>query len=855
MKLWPIIPLFLMASQPMSGLPAKAVEGNDALTSGLFEIAELHFRECLADPSLTPTEKSEFSIRLCESLIRAGNASEALDLLDSSILASHPERSFWKGQALAALGRYGQSAEEFAAILDDPDAIHRPEAGFSLAGIQLLLDQPDAAMESLSRLLPSADARTRSKVLLSQIQILLDEDRIQEARKLLPAEEDLEPEQRPLGSFLTAQLLLKENRMAEAAESFRFLVLQPQGQSLTRYHAAAIGLADALHGQGNPDAAATSLLDFIQEHPDSPLLEPMFDRIIAWLPAKPSANDPTLQRLAQWVVPPVLPAIGPISNHPSSTGAEAAWPVAASENSDLSAYSLDGLATGLRRIDTPEAQAESRRWINRLRLEHPGHFLTERALYQLARSLLDAGEIDSALSLLDPLREDAKSPEIKGRSAFIEARAAYLKGDSRQAIQWFEEASKFLDQANARKARLQAAIARMRQSAPLGSTLIQQSQQPADPSIQPDLELEQALVTPSADARLAAIEEFLTRHPSHPREAEARLAAAESALAFPSPDLAYARAQLDALITTDELKGRLPPQRIDLLRLRLADQSGDFTATTTAAQSIIDTYPNQPEAAEASLILGRNLFQAGDYNPARLVLERLASADPDPARSQVAWLLAARAAALGGTPQSKEEALILFDNAIAIKGSVTSIATLEKARHLIDIYRLEEATVFLRKFLRSLSEGDPLHLPTGFLLAEALYAQGSHNPESLVDALEVYDKLLTLAKAHPLLLNRLQYLRGTTLEQLPDSKDPSKKREKEAFIAYHSVLETTAPPVEWEYFERCGFRALALLEKAERWSVAITVAKKIASFKGPRANEAATRANQLQLKHMIWEDY
>jgi hypothetical protein len=68
------------------------------------------------------------------------------------------------------------------------------------------------------------------------------------------------------------------------------------------------------------------------------------------------------------------------------------------------------------------------------------------------------------------------------------------------------------------------------------------------------------------------------------------------------------------------------------------------------------------------------------------------------------------------------------------------------------------------------------------------------------------------------------------------------------------VLETTTPPAEWEYFERCGFRALALLEKAERWPVAITVAKKIASFKGPRAEEAATRASQLQLKHMIWED-
>jgi hypothetical protein len=90
------------------------------------------------------------------------------------------------------------------------------------------------------------------------------------------------------------------------------------------------------------------------------------------------------------------------------------------------------------------------------------------------------------------------------------------------------------------------------------------------------------------------------------------------------------------------------------------------------------------------------------------------------------------------------------------------------------------------------------------------------------------------------------------LEQLPDEKDPAKKREKQAFQAYHSVLETTTAPQEWEYFERCGFRALALLEKAQRWQAAISVAKKIASFKGPRAEEAANRASLLDLKYPVW---
>jgi hypothetical protein len=191
---------------------------------------------------------------------------------------------------------------------------------------------------------------------------------------------------------------------------------------------------------------------------------------------------------------------------------------------------------------------------------------------------------------------------------------------------------------------------------------------------------------------------------------------------------------------------------------------------------------------------------------------------------------------------------------VEIKGPLTAIAMLEEAGHLIDMYRLPEASTFLKKWTKALPENDPLQLPAGLLLGEALYAQGSGNLASLVEALAVYDKLLSQAKNQPALLNRLQYLRGTTLEQLPDEKDSAKKREKEAFQAYHSVLETTTAPAEWEYFERCGFSALALLEKASRWQAAVTVAEKIASFKGPRSQEAAARASKIKLERMIWEE-
>ncbi len=856
MKLWSILSLILLFQQSAllgQGMATRSQLGNEALADGLWEVAEMHFRACLADPALTADQKPEIAIRLAESMVRAGNTTESLELLGQSFLGKNPETPFWKAMALAGQTRFAEAVGIFSTLLADPAAPHRQEAAFTEASLQLALRQPDSALDTLAKLIPESDAVATAKIQLYQVEILLDLDRLADARKTVPPKESIAPEDRPLAAFLEAQLSLKDAHPAEAEAAFQELVNHPQGQTLTRYHAAAIGLADAMQVQGDPQSAAQSLLAFLQDHPDSPVLEAIFKRILQWLPEKPTATDPILEGLVQWITPSALPTLGPIATASSNNGAAAiaAWPSyrEPNEGGDLLAFSLYTRAVGLHRQVTPEARAESRRLLNRLQIEYPAHLLANRALYQSARWLLDEGSVEQAFSLLDTLRATAKSPVLKGEAAFLEARTACLNGDPKMAIQLFDEAALSLAGPEARTARLQAAIARLRGGDLKGVTLIQQHGAPADKEFEADLELERALSATPPSAARSAIEAFLVRFPDHTRAPEARLAAVEIALSSPEPDLAYARNQLDLLTTA-----ALPAPRLALARLHLADLSKDSIATIATAQSLIDTYPADPAAAEASLTLGRNLFQTGSYNPARLVLEKLAATDTNPARAQTAWLLAARAAALGGTPQSKEEALILFDKAIESKGELAAVATLEKAGHLIDLYRLAEASVFLGKWIKTLPENDPLQLPAGLLLGEALYAQGSSNPASLVDALAVYDKLLAHTKNQPALLNRLQYLRGTTLEQLPDEKDPTKKREKQAFQAYHSVLETTTPPLEWEYFERCGFRALALLEKAGRWPVAITVAKKIASFKGPRAEEAATRASQLQLKHMIWED-
>lgn len=863
MKLWPLFPIFLLAGPAAwaaKDVAALVKSGETALADRLWEIAGPRFRQALIAPDATPELKALAAVRLAEALIREGNPGEALEILSQSAVTGNPEAPFWKAQAMLAQNHANDAIALFAQILDDPASPHRTEAGFTRASLLLGLGRPDEALATLARLLGEAPPTDLTRIRLFQAEILLDQDRFADARRAMPEAEHITPADASLAAFLEAQLQLQEGHPEIAEAAFRTLLNQSltghsEGLSRTDLDLAAIGLADSIAAQGDPEAASRSLLDFIRDRPDSPLLDAMFSRILSWLPDQPTATDAVLERVAEWIPDPTL---RPISGIPGATGPDAvsAWPgyPETRENPELVTLSLYLRAVGLHRIATPEAAAQSRRLLNRLRIEFPDNRLANRAIYQLARWNLENDAADLAFAAFETLREMAKSPALKGQAAFAEARAAYQHGDLEKAIMLFDEAASFLTGPDARAARLQEAIARIRAGQPPSLHLIAADGKPAEPELTADLELEQALsASPAATAR-TALDAFLTRHPDHPRAAEARLAAAEAALASPQPDLGFATAQLDSLAALPDGAAALSLARIALARLRTLDFSHDSTATIAAAQSLMDSYPDQPEAAEAAFTLGSTLFQVGSYNPARLVLEKLAAAAGDSDRAQAAWLLAARAAALGGTESSKKEALNLFDKAIKTGGPLTAIANLERARHLIDQAQPVEAAAFLKNWLSGLPPEDTLRLPAGLLLGEALFSQGATNPTSLADALAVYDQLLARDDKPPALFYRLHYLRGKTLEQIPDPKDPTKTREKEAFQAYHSVLETNGTPAEWEYFERCGFRALELLEKDERWRAAIAVARKIASFGGPRAEEAAARANEIHLRQMVWED-
>lgn len=846
--------LFILLLLIHSSLRAQEVslvqKGNDALAARLWELATLHFEQALANEPLDPAAKSAVAIRLCEAKIRDGKPEEALKLLGQDLVAQHPEAPFWKGQALAAMGRFIDAIAILKPLIANPKSPHRHETGLTVSSLELALAEPQTALKTLSLLDEGANPGELSEIRLRQSLILLDLDRIDEARETLPNPKNVREKDQATARFIDAQLLLREEKFDEAITRFQSLINEPRNLPMERYHAAVTGLADALRAKGDHASSAEWLLNFIQDHPDSPQLEEIFKRLLEALPDNPMPDNPILERLAQWITPPMLPSTGLIVTEPCS--AVAAWPVDA-PGDDLLAFSLFTRAAGLHQMRSDAARDEAYSLLNRLRLENPNHFLANRALLTMARWQMDAGETVQAMTTLQILQESATSPHLKGQAAFLQAESAYQGNDPARAAELFAQAAAHLSGVRADAALFNAALIRLTEF-PDSSEPIIRSTDIQNRKLAADLQLERTLAISEPADRLFAIERFLIEHPTHPRRAEARLAAAQSSLETVPPDISFAKAQIATIEADPDGLAGLAPAVVAITKLRIDDLSENPDQTIAAARTLIADFPSSSQANEASFILGRNLYQTGNYNDARIILESLAQSGTNPQRTQAAWLLAARSAALVPTTQSQQESLALFDKAIAIDGPVKSLANLEKARLMIDMNLLEEAASFLRKWFATLPENDPLHLPAGLLLGEAIYAQGSTQADSLNEALAIYDHLAKHTVPFSATYDRIQYMRGLTLEQLPDPENPSLKRDKLAFITYYSVLERSEAPEQWQYFELCGFRALALLEKAKRWPAAIACAKKIASFKGPRADEAAARANQIQLRYMIWED-
>ena len=830
------------AAAPQSDLEKQ---GREALADHLPDVAAARFESRLAAGPLEGEEATRLLLLLGESLVRANQAEKALTILTDERLKESSIAVFWRAQAHQARGELQTAIDLLDQTIEVKQFPYYGEAVLTRSRLLSALGNQRAAIAGLNLLTTTKSALT-NRAKLDQTRLLLLTGKTEDARKTLPAAKSLKGSEMLDAQLLDAALLQAEGKHPQAVVAYQTILksYQKEGEPLPAFiHEAAVGIARARASLNQRAEATDTLLSFLQNQPDSPVISDAFSLLETLILGNTGGDDPVIAlidaRLKQWSQSPVIksPAILPTT---SSGAADALPGVAIFDHPELHAHSLYLRILEQSQTGAGENLEDLRRIVTQLRWEHPDHPLAHQATIALARALFQQKQGEKATQLLENIIGCSVGGAAETEAQLLLARELFQQQDFDQSAAAFEKAAEHLLSTARSNAQFNAGISWLL----AGDTAhVQRLQEIGTPKLKASLQLEQALYAAhqQPERGLSLLDRFIVDHPSHYRINEARLAMAFCALEQVPPSSSLARALLDTLKEETEFA-----EEILLAQITLATASQENTQAIALCRKFLNDYPESAQFANVTLSLGIALYQNGDLNDARQTLQKLEKSHPE--KAAPALLMAARAAARTGTPQSLNEAIELFDRIIQSKSPLSAFASLEKARTLIDTKStssLQQAAKELETLHGTLTKNATLQITAGLLWMETLYALSSSDASRLQEGLSLQRKLLDNALLTDDDRNRVMYFRGLTLEQMNQTD--------QALDVYYQVIEaaTKQAPTQWDYFERCGFNAIALLEKNRRWDSAIALAKKLASFPSPRAKEAEARAQRLSLEHMI----
>lgn len=844
--------------------------GVKAMTDHLPDVAIPQFKATLENKNLSENARSYGVLALAEAMIQASLAplgsdklaSDAIRLLDSPSLKDLPSSPVWKAEALIALGQYQEAEAALAAI---PTSYPR-HSEIQLARIRLLitLGRTDHALKILKELKPNTatnkpSADTRNSARLLEAEIHLNQGDLPLSLQAINSIDSQTPAITQLREYLRARLFLAENKAVNAINLFRSLISQPDHLSKRIYNACTLGLADALIANQQPDEAITTLQEYIEKHPNSSILQPIFHRLAGLLTADLPADNDSMQKLISW-----SGESKPMDNalYVAGETADAIHPyqAPASEYDDLVTLSLYLRAQLLARSSDTNKHLQAMALLNHLRIQHPAYSLPPSELYlQLASaSLLDTAEIQlvrqqkqQAAYTLAAMQKVAFSPRLKDQASFLLGFLRAENKDYKGALAEFKKASESTSIDIAEAANINTGI-----TALLSSNLKAFDQILATANrleIRNSLKLERALWK-CRNQDLSGrqdLETFIISHLGHARENEARMALAAACVDITPADIILAKAQLDKI--DPRLTDATSQYQITRIRIRAEELTQNWNEAVAAAEKFIREFPEDQRIANIMLKQGEAYYHNEDFNRARQISQNINTQFPQSPYAPYARFYTAMAARLGGTTQAREESVALFQKIIDSKHDLATEARIQQSRLLIDLRRYDEAEVTLKPLVSSKNTSPPVFRDAGVLMADCLHRQASTDPKKYQQAIDIYKQLLTDKTLSLAWKNRINFLQGQTLESM--------NKRTEALKSYYGVIIQSRAPktkegyeVEWFWFYRCGFKALSILESQKRWEAAVNLARRIAAFDGPRAEEASKRAHNLAKQHMIWEE-
>ena len=273
-------------------------------------------------------------------------------------------------------------------------------------------------------------------------------------------------------------------------------------------------------------------------------------------------------------------------------------------------------------------------------------------------------------------------------------------------------------------------------------------------------------------------------------------------------------------------------------------QSPDFSSTTANSKTL--------SVAEA-------YYRNGEYVNARREFAKVLQTEELKAFHEFAYFFSALAAKKEGTPQGKEESDSLLQQVIDIKGDLVNDAYLHYSRSLIDQGESEKVVELVLPLLEMESkELDKEQIGLHYMLAEAfqrmqLKAEDAEAESLIKRAVKVYDDLLSHKEQLSVTqIHKTLFLKAGALEKTKDIKQKA-----QALSTYFQVVnlefqKDKTKPAEWDWYYKCGLKAVDLLESQERYKSAVALLEKMANTFGPKHAVLVEKVEKMKLKHLIW---
>jgi tetratricopeptide (TPR) repeat protein len=246
-------------------------------------------------------------------------------------------------------------------------------------------------------------------------------------------------------------------------------------------------------------------------------------------------------------------------------------------------------------------------------------------------------------------------------------------------------------------------------------------------------------------------------------------------------------------------------------------------------------------------------YQQENFAKARTEFELLAQDYPASPFADSALYFAGLCASALGSAEGIDAAIGLWDELAQRGGPLAfmaqvqqALATRRKGDHLTAL-KLSDTLLASKDILpdqrRSLV----------YEKAELLATMGQQIPARRVEAVQLLQAFLKDTELPFLWRCRASVLLATILRE-------QRHRDEALEICTDVVAigtQITSPPnnpAEYLWFYQAGFMAIELLEESKQWEAAARMAERISRTAGNRAKEAEKRANELRLKHYLWDE-